>query len=75
MLTNAIVTSSRRLSPLIDAQIRSAITRRDGNRCCVTGRKATLLDPLLVLPILTVPSGWDTDKVSLLHLVLYFRKQ
>ncbi|KAI0889355.1 uncharacterized protein GGS22DRAFT_184933 [Annulohypoxylon maeteangense] len=38
------------------------ITKRDGGKCCITGKAGTLRDPLIVAPILPVPSGWDTDK-------------
>ncbi|KAK0733034.1 hypothetical protein B0T26DRAFT_736119 [Lasiosphaeria miniovina] len=38
------------------------IVRRDGNRCCITGKPGTFRDPLVVAPILPVPSGWVTDK-------------
>ncbi|OTB15055.1 hypothetical protein K445DRAFT_318431 [Daldinia sp. EC12] len=38
------------------------IRRRDGGRCCVTGKAGTLRDPLIVAPILPVPHGWDTEK-------------
>lgn len=32
----------------------------------MTGKVGTLRDPLIVAPILPVPSGWATDKVCLL---------
>ncbi|KAI1460436.1 hypothetical protein F4805DRAFT_417523 [Annulohypoxylon moriforme] len=41
------------------------ITKRDGGKCCITGKVGTLRDPLIVAPILPVPSGWDTDKESI----------
>ncbi|KAI1144064.1 kinase-like domain-containing protein [Hypoxylon sp. FL0543] len=41
------------------------ITRRDGGKCCITGKSGTLLDPLIVAPILPVPSGWETDKTGI----------
>ncbi|KAI1662751.1 hypothetical protein F4813DRAFT_394895 [Daldinia decipiens] len=44
---------------------RHAITRRDGGKCCVTGKAASLRDPLVVVPILPVPTGWDTEKAGI----------
>ncbi|KAK3989017.1 hypothetical protein QBC44DRAFT_396900 [Cladorrhinum sp. PSN332] len=41
---------------------RQAIVRRDGNRCCVTGKPGILRDPLIVAPILPLPSRWTTDR-------------
>ncbi|KAK0704498.1 hypothetical protein B0H67DRAFT_648928 [Lasiosphaeris hirsuta] len=41
---------------------RIAIIKRDGNRCCITGKPGSFLDPLIVTPILPVPSGWITDR-------------
>ncbi|KAL2105432.1 hypothetical protein VUR80DRAFT_8382 [Thermomyces stellatus] len=46
-----------------DTEARSVITRRDGGKCCVTGRAGTLLDPLVVTLILPIPVGWLADKV------------
>lgn len=37
---------------------RQAIIRRDGARCCITGSNGRLWDPLVVEPVLLVPSGW-----------------
>ncbi|KAI0386975.1 hypothetical protein F5Y04DRAFT_74505 [Hypomontagnella monticulosa] len=42
-----------------------AITRRDGGKCCVTGKAGTLRDPLIVAPILPIPSGWSIDKAGI----------
>ncbi|KAF5026459.1 hypothetical protein F66182_1446 [Fusarium sp. NRRL 66182] len=36
----------------------TAITKRDGKICCVTGKQGSLWDPLIVAPILPVPSAW-----------------
>lgn len=49
--------------PPPDANTRRDIIRRDGNKCCVTGKAGTIRDPLQIMPILPVPSGWATDKV------------
>jgi hypothetical protein len=38
--------------------------KRDGRKCCVTGRPGRLWDPLVVAPILPIPTGWVTDKVG-----------
>ncbi|KAI6773042.1 hypothetical protein HG530_004000 [Fusarium avenaceum] len=35
-----------------------SITKRDGTVCCVTGKQGSLRDPVIVTPILPVPSGW-----------------
>ncbi|KAK3375653.1 hypothetical protein B0T24DRAFT_205006 [Lasiosphaeria ovina] len=48
--------------PPPDAVAQQDIIRRDGNRCCITGKPGTFRDPLVVAPILPVPSGWVTDK-------------
>ncbi|XXG99277.1 hypothetical protein Hte_005614 [Hypoxylon texense] len=42
-----------------------AITRRDGEKCCVTGKAGTLRDPLIVAPILPVPSGWIANRAGI----------
>ncbi|KAH8697254.1 hypothetical protein BGW36DRAFT_378322 [Talaromyces proteolyticus] len=63
------ITRNGRLPPQLDAQTQSTITRRDGVRCCVTGKKGTFWDPLLVLPILPIPSGWDTEKVQIFNML------
>ncbi|KFA71450.1 hypothetical protein S40288_04316 [Stachybotrys chartarum IBT 40288] len=34
------------------------IRRRDSERCCVSGSVGSICDPLVVLPILAVPSHW-----------------
>ncbi|KAI1209388.1 uncharacterized protein F4807DRAFT_460604 [Annulohypoxylon truncatum] len=41
------------------------ITKRDGGKCCITGKVGTWRDPLIIAPILPVPSGWDTDKANI----------
>ncbi|KAJ2972253.1 hypothetical protein NUW54_g12309 [Trametes sanguinea] len=48
--------------PSPDASARSAISRRDGGKCCITGKPGTFSDPLMVVPILPCPSGWVTDQ-------------
>lgn len=49
--------------PQLDAAVCAAITRRDDGRDCITGRRGTIRDPLVVRPILPVPSRWLTDDV------------
>ncbi|KAK6951382.1 hypothetical protein Daesc_007917 [Daldinia eschscholtzii] len=51
--------------PRPGAVIEHAITKRDGGKCCVTGKPGTLRDPLIVAPIIPIPEGWDTDKTSI----------
>jgi hypothetical protein len=58
-----IVTQNAYPPPEPDAATKHAIAKRDGGRCCVTGKPGTLLDPLIVAPILQVPTGWLTDRV------------
>ncbi|KAK3682890.1 kinase-like domain-containing protein [Podospora appendiculata] len=47
--------------PPPDPIAQRSITRRDGGKCCVTGKAGIARDPLLVSPILPIPSGWMTD--------------
>ncbi|KAK4160268.1 hypothetical protein QBC43DRAFT_303939 [Cladorrhinum sp. PSN259] len=55
-----------------NATARQAIIKRDGNRCCITGKPGTLHDPLVVAPILPVPSGWNTDKEGIFDMLGVF---
>ena len=50
--------------PPPDAITQRAILKRDEGKCCVTGKAGTFWDPLQVMAILPVPSGWITDKVG-----------
>lgn len=61
----AIVTKNGRAPPEPNDTEKHAIARRDGGKCCVTGKVGTLRDPLIVAPILLIPSGWTADKVYL----------
>ncbi|KAL2173890.1 uncharacterized protein P884DRAFT_316935 [Thermothelomyces heterothallicus CBS 202.75] len=56
------ITQKAATPPPPDAAAQQSIFKRDANRCCVTGKAARLWDPLVVVPILPVPSGWSTDK-------------
>lgn len=57
------VTQNGSTPPPPDYTTRQDILKRDGNKCCVTGKQGTLRDPLIVAPILPVPRGWITDRV------------
>ncbi|KAL2754749.1 hypothetical protein ACRALDRAFT_1094268 [Sodiomyces alcalophilus JCM 7366] len=59
------VTQNGHLPPPLDTETRQAIFKRDGGRCCITGKTGTFHDPLLTVPILPVPSGWTTDRVGI----------
>ncbi|KAK4222193.1 hypothetical protein QBC38DRAFT_490472 [Podospora fimiseda] len=48
--------------PKPDDATRKDIIKRDGNRCCITGKSGSRCDPLLVEPILPVPDGWLSEK-------------
>lgn len=51
--------------PPANAETQSAIRKRDGNMCCITGKAGRLWDPLIVVPILQLPSRWLHCEVSL----------
>ncbi|KAI2776590.1 hypothetical protein F4815DRAFT_483981 [Daldinia loculata] len=59
------VTKNGSAPPRPSVAEKHAITRRDGGKCCVTGKVGSLRDPLVVVPILPVPSGWVTDKAGI----------
>lgn len=44
--------------PAPDSRTQAQIIRRDGNRCCITGKPGSLKDPLVVMPIILAPSRW-----------------
>ncbi|KAF5646163.1 kinase [Fusarium sp. NRRL 52700] len=44
--------------PAPDSRTQAQILRRDGNRCCITGKPAGLGNPLLVMPVVLAPSRW-----------------
>ncbi|KAI2603351.1 kinase-like domain-containing protein [Hypoxylon fragiforme] len=48
--------------PQPDTTEQQDIIKRDGGKCCVTGKAGTLYDPLIVAPILPVPYGWNAEK-------------
>ncbi|WKT50819.1 hypothetical protein QSH57_015789 [Fusarium oxysporum f. sp. vasinfectum] len=44
--------------PAPDSRAQTQILKRDGNRCCITGKPASLSDPLVVMPVVLAPSRW-----------------
>ncbi|EMT71508.1 hypothetical protein FOC4_g10010012 [Fusarium odoratissimum] len=44
--------------PAPDSRAQTRILKRDGNRCCITGKPASLSDPLVVMPVVLAPSRW-----------------
>ncbi|RBR26208.1 uncharacterized protein FIESC28_00991 [Fusarium coffeatum] len=48
------------------------ITNRDGRICCVTGKQGSLWDPVIVAPILPVPSGWLKGEPRVIELLNAF---
>ncbi|KAH6856237.1 kinase-like domain-containing protein [Chaetomium sp. MPI-CAGE-AT-0009] len=56
------VTRNGRPRPPPDARTQRDVRRRDGNRCCITGKAGTFWDPLVVVPVLSIPSGWAADR-------------
>jgi len=65
LLTIKPVTQNGSTPPKPDSAALEDITKRDGHKCCVTGKPGTRRDPLIVAPILPVPSGWITHRVCL----------
>ncbi|KAI2627299.1 hypothetical protein GGS26DRAFT_561306 [Hypomontagnella submonticulosa] len=63
------VTENGSLPPRPSTSEQYAITKRDGGKCCVTGKAGTMRDPLIVAPILLVPSGWATDKLGIIDML------
>ncbi|KAI1080729.1 hypothetical protein F5B20DRAFT_538730 [Whalleya microplaca] len=48
--------------PAPSAADQSAIKKRDGGLCCITGLVGRFWDPLVVVPILPVPTRWTEDE-------------
>ncbi|KAF5577501.1 kinase [Fusarium pseudoanthophilum] len=44
--------------PAPDGRTKAQILKRDGNRCCITGKPAGFGDPLVVMPVILAPSRW-----------------
>ncbi|SPJ79289.1 uncharacterized protein FTOL_07680 [Fusarium torulosum] len=57
------------VQPKPDKATMIAVERRDGGKCCITGLEGSLMDPLVVRPIVTVPK---TLNKSLSELLDYF---
>ncbi|PSS03225.1 kinase-like domain-containing protein [Coniella lustricola] len=56
------VTSNGTATQQVDRDTRQHIFERDGGKCCITGRAASIWDPLVVVPVLPLPLGWITDE-------------
>ncbi|TVY13908.1 hypothetical protein LARI1_G009029 [Lachnellula arida] len=52
-----------------DAATQAAITKRDGAKCCITGKAGYSSDPLVVVPILPVPSRWFEDEPRIFNML------
>ncbi|KAH9897349.1 hypothetical protein F4778DRAFT_743228 [Xylariomycetidae sp. FL2044] len=63
------MTQNGRPPPMPNSSTQDAITRREGGKCCVTGKKGSIWDPLVVAPILPIPTGWDTEKPQVLDML------
>lgn len=50
--------------PSPDSDTKALIARRDGHKCCITGKEGTSRDPLIVAPILPIPSTWCYAEVG-----------
>jgi hypothetical protein len=62
LLTHVVFHDGQPPQPL-PAAIEHDIWQRDGGRCCITGKKGTFLDPLVVYPVLPIPVAWATAEV------------
>ncbi|EXL96043.1 hypothetical protein FOIG_11583 [Fusarium odoratissimum NRRL 54006] len=47
----------------------NAINKRYGGICCVTGKQGSLWDPVIVAPILPVPSAWPKREPRIIQLL------
>ncbi|KAI0099539.1 hypothetical protein F4814DRAFT_456319 [Daldinia grandis] len=63
------ITKNGHSPPRLSPAENHAIRRRDGGKCCVAGKVGSLHDPLVIVPILPVPSGWVTDKASITNML------
>ncbi|KAF5694108.1 kinase-like domain-containing protein [Fusarium denticulatum] len=53
---DSVISGKQPRAPLADEI--NETTKRDGGICCITGKKGSLWDPVIVAPILPVPSAW-----------------
>ncbi|KAJ3473072.1 hypothetical protein NLG97_g10533 [Lecanicillium saksenae] len=58
--------------PNPDATVAREISRRDGNICCVSGMPGSFWDPLVVVPVLSMPVKWRGDEDRLGALLCAF---
>ncbi|CZR65735.1 uncharacterized protein PAC_15635 [Phialocephala subalpina] len=52
-----------------DAVTQAVITKRDGGKCCITGKAGRFWDPLIVVPVLPVPSLWIDDEPRIFNIL------
>ncbi|KUJ15474.1 kinase-like protein [Mollisia scopiformis] len=55
--------------PTPDAVTQANITKRDGGKCCITGKVSRVWDPLVVVPVLPVPSRWIVDEPRIFNML------
>ncbi|KAI3325312.1 kinase-like domain-containing protein [Xylariaceae sp. AK1471] len=63
------ITRSGSPPPPPDTIAQRAITRRDGGKCCITGKKRGIFDPLFIVPILPIPVGWVTERKQIFDML------
>ncbi|KAK0707180.1 kinase-like domain-containing protein [Apiosordaria backusii] len=68
-VVKSVTTAGLLPPPPSDSQQRD-VKLRDGGRCCITGKTGSLWDPLVVAPILPIPSGWIDIDNSRIHELL-----
>ncbi|KAF9767113.1 hypothetical protein IL306_000378 [Fusarium sp. DS 682] len=44
--------------PSVDERDKARIVKRDGNRCCITGKAGSFRDPLIVTHVMPMPIRW-----------------
>ncbi|KAH6717567.1 hypothetical protein BKA61DRAFT_641548 [Leptodontidium sp. MPI-SDFR-AT-0119] len=55
--------------PVPDAVTQAVITKRDGGKCCITGKASRFWDPLIVVPVLPVPARWLNDEPQIFKML------
>ncbi|KAF5668363.1 kinase-like domain-containing protein [Fusarium heterosporum] len=58
--------------PRPDHFVQEQIVERDGNRCCITGKVASLREALTVAPILYIPIRWLDAEPSIVEMLRAF---